>query len=243
MGLFLKDHKQILEESIEKVLDNYKNDVNLIKENFDFIFREIENETYVLYLKYEEEFGRNALKLFAEYQIKNKIINNLDDFLNQSGDYFNLFDRFYLSIAQSRKARSGQSFEIITKKLFKILGYPFSEQIIINGKPDFLMPFEKHYRDNPMDCIIFTVKRTLRERWRQIISEGTRGLGFYLATIDQKITENQIREMLNHRIYIVCPKDIKIKYYINRINVISFNQFFKDHLDPAITRWKNNGVI
>jgi hypothetical protein len=135
------------------------------------------------------------------------------------------------------------SFESIHNALFKSLSYPFDEQIVINGKPDFLMPSAAHYRVNPMDCVIFTSKRTLRERWRQIVTEGTRGLGFYLATIDDAVTSVQLQEMLRHRIYIVCPERLKNKQYLEAVNVISFRQFFEDHLDPTMTRWRKNGVI
>ena len=131
----------------------------------------------------------------------------------------------------------------IHNSLFKILSYPFDEQVVINGKPDFLMPSAEHYRKNPMDCIIFTAKRTLRERWRQIVTEGTRGLGFYLATIDPKVTGSQLKEMLDHRIYIVCPESIREKHYADKVNVLSFSKFFKDHLDPKMESWKRNGII
>lgn len=105
------------------------------------------------------------------------------------------------------------------------------------------MPSYDHYVKNAIDCIIFTAKRTLRERWRQIVTEGTRGLGFYLATIDEKISSNQLDEARNHRIYIVCPEEIRSGYYSGKVNVLSFTQFFKDYLDPAMERWRRNNVI
>ena len=137
------------------------------------------------------------------------------------------------------------SSSVILKTLFKRLSYPFDEQQVINGKPDFLMPNRHHYDSNPMGCIIFTAKRSLRERWRQIVTEGTRGLGFYLATIDESISSNQLDEMMDHRIYLVIPESIKnnIEYYITASNVISFEEFFQYHLDPALTRWRNRGII
>lgn len=159
------------------------------------------------------------------------------------GEYFKLFDTFFLSLAQSRKSRAGRSFEAIHNALFKELSYPFDEQKVINGKPDFIMPSYGHFLENPIDCIIFTAKRTLRERWRQIVTEGTRGLGFYLATIDEGISSNQLTEAHNNRIYIVCPSRIKNQFYKDKVNVLSFTQFFKDHLDPAMERWKRNNVI
>jgi len=158
---------------------------------------------------------------------------------------FTELDRFFLSLTQSRRTRAGSAFEIILRTLFKRLNYPFYEQQVINGKPDFLMPGKSHFDSNPMDCIIFTAKRTLRERWRQIVTEGTRGLGFYLSTIDESISTNQLDEMRNHRIYLVIPISIKEKVvqYRSAHNVITFEEFFRYHLDPAVTRWTERGII
>ena len=138
------------------------------------------------------------------------------------GSYLTVFDRFFLSMAQSRRTRAGNSFESLQNALFKELAYPFDEQKVINGKPDFIMPSYEHFKRNPIDCIIFTAKRTLRERWRQIVTEGTRGLGFFLATIDQKVTSSQLAEMHQNRIYLVCPESIKIEKYNDKVNVLSY---------------------
>lgn len=95
-----------------------------------------------------------------------------------------------------------------------------------------------------MDCIIFTVKRTLRERWRQIVTEGTRGKGFFLATIDEGVGINDLNAMKESRIYLVVPKRLKtsIATYKAALNVLSFENFFKLHLDPAMERWRSQKV-
>ena len=241
--IFLKHHKLITEEAVKNIVTSNNLTINQIKNNFDTIINNIEKEAYRLYLICEEIYGKEVFSAFIEYLNRSRRINSILELQDSLGEYFYSFDKFFLSLSQSRKARSGKTFESITNNLFKSLNYPFDEQIVINGKPDFLMPSESHYRKNPMDCIIFTTKRTLRERWRQIVTEGTRGLGFYLATIDEKISSIALEEMLKHRIYIVCPQELRNKCYNDAINVLSFYQFFKDHLDPAMKRWKDNGVI
>jgi hypothetical protein len=241
--IFLKHHKLITEEAVKNIVTSKNLTVEQIKNDFDSIFSDIEKEAYRLYLIYEEIYGKEVFSAFIEYLYQSERIKIIPELQKSLGEYFYSFDKFFLSLSQSRRARSGKTFESITNSLFKSLGYPFDEQIVINGKPDFLMPSERHYSENPPDCIIFTTKRTLRERWRQIVTEGTRGLGFYLATIDEKISSVQLGEMLRHRIYVVCPQTLKDKCYNDAINVLSFRQFFKDHLDPAMKRWKDNGVI
>lgn len=153
---------------------------------------------------------------------------------------FNELDMFFLSISQSRKSRAGKAFEYIIEEMLNRLGYPFSDQVIIDGaKPDYVMPSEEHFRKKPLDSIIFTAKRTLRERWRQVVTEANKGYGYYLATIDEKITKSQILQAESHKIYIVVPKSLKDDnpVYADSYSVISFEQFFEQQLDPAMKRW------
>ena len=92
----------------------------------------------------------------------------------------------------------------------------------------------------------FIVKRTLRERYRQIVTEGTRGLGFFLATIDEKVSQRDLTTMLESRINLVVPERIKAVRpdYQAAVNVITFEDFFKyPTFDPAMKRWKANKAI
>jgi hypothetical protein len=77
------------------------------------------------------------------------------------------------------------------------------------------------------------------------VTEGTRGLGFYLATIDEKIAVRDLEAMLASRIYIVVPARIKAirPDYQAAVNVITFEHFFRFYLDPAMERWRAAGVI
>lgn len=220
-----------------KITDNY------IKQNFSKIVENLGETAYREYLKVQKIEGERAIKAYLKDKITSK--DSPERVIEIVALCFEDFNDFFLSLSQSRKQRAGSAFEDIIKILFKRLFYPFEEQIVINGKPDFLMPGEEQYRKNAMDCIIFTVKRTLRERWRQIVTEGTRGLGFFLATIDEDVSAKQLKEMKNSRIYLVVPVSLKkkIKYYAEARNVLSYEEFFLNHLDPAVARWKRAGII
>lgn len=161
------------------------------------------------------------------------------------GQYFYALDRFFLGLTQGRRPRAGKAFEMLIRELFVRLKYPFSAQPIINGQPDFILPSIEYFQKNPPGAIIFTIKRTLRERWRQIVTEGTRGLGFYLATIDEQIAARDLEAMLESRIHLVVPIRIKTirPDYEAAVNVITFEHFFQFYLDPAMERWRAAGVI
>lgn len=231
--------KAVLDKAIRKVVRDI-NKRSYTKKNFSKIIDEIGAEAYKVFLAEEKRAGQRAIKKYFTGLIPDS--TSLESSITIVASRFKEFNSFFLSLAQSRKPRAGSTFEWIIKGLFKELGYPFAEQQVINGKPDFLMPSRKHYDKNPMDCIIFTVKTTVRERWRQIVTEGTKGLGFFLATVDRNISDNQLSEMLRNRIYLVVSESLKKKvpHYRTAVNVISFEEFFRDYLDPAVKRWKRD---
>ena len=196
-----------------------------IKANFSQLFDEMQAEIYQQYLKAENDAGQAII----------------DRLLRETGTVrFEDMNSFLMSIFQSRKSRAGKAFEYIIRELFSRLSYPFAEQVDVDGAtPDFIMPSEEVFRDNPLGSIIFTAKRTLRERWRQVVTEANKGYGFFLATLDDKVTESQIDQAAKNKIYIVVPQALKgaNKTYKNAPSVLSFEQFFEQHLDPAMLRW------
>lgn len=233
----------VIEEAIRlKLVPPYDN-TDYLKANFSTLVEELQIDAYNLYLKAEEEAGINAIRQRLKEKTDTKL--TAAEVMEVASGMFKELDRFFLSLTQSRRTRAGKAFEVILHTLFKKLEYPFAEQQVINGKPDFLMPNREYYDRNAMGCIIFTAKRTLRERWRQIVTEGTRGLGFYLATIDEKVSKTQLGEMKDHRIYLVMPEGIIVKkeHYASADNVITFEEFFRHHLDPAVERWRAKNII
>jgi hypothetical protein len=232
----MSSQPKIITEAIRRVIEGPEVTPHQIKSKFSHYVQEIEQTAYKVFLEAQQLAAKRAIKKYFEGKSKGLETNKI---IQLMADSFTLLDRFFLSLGQSRKARAGSTFEAIIKHLFRKLNYPFDEQQIINGQPDFLLPSREHYDKNPMDCIVFTAKRTIRERWRQIVTEGTRGLGFFLATIDRSISDKQLKEMKAHRIYLVVPKDISTSdIYQNAENVLDFETFFLDHLDPAMKRWK-----
>jgi len=199
-----------------------------IKNNFSHYFEELQKEIYNQYLFAQEKSGQ----LIIDQQI-----------LEKGTIHFNDMDKLLMSIFQSRKSRAGKAFEYIIRELFSRLSYPFSEQVNIDGaKPDFVMPSEEYFKEKPLDSIIFTAKRTLRERWRQVVTEANKGYGYFLATLDEKVTSSQIEQAETHKIFLVVPMSMKEKneIYSKAYNVLSFEQFFSSYLDPAVERWKSS---
>jgi restriction endonuclease EcoRII-like protein len=196
-----------------------------IKRDFSSLFEKMQEEIYSQYLVAQEQSGQKVI----------------DKQIDEVGTVkFTDMDKLLMSIFQSRKSRAGKAFEYIIKEFFTRLAYPFSEQVDIDGaKPDFVMPSESYFKEKPLDSIIFTAKRTLRERWRQVVTEANKGYGYFLTTLDDKVTKSQIEQASKHKIFLVVPESIKKSndVYANEYNVLSFEQFFADYLDPAMKRW------
>lgn len=219
----MPDNSILCSNAANVVLSDYNEDD--IKKNFSSLVSKMQDEIYQQYLYAQKAAGQ---KVF-------------DNIISEIGTVnFEEVDSFMMSIFQSRKSRAGKAFEFTIREMFSRLSYPFAEQVNVNGAtPDFIMPSEEYFRKRPLDSIIFTAKRTLRERWRQVVTEANQGYSFFLATIDTKIAPNQLKQAAEHKIFIVVPESIKNEnlHYLEAYNVLSFEEFFEHHLDPARKRW------
>jgi len=231
----------IVSQATEESLADRRGNPAWIRANFSTLIEGIQARAYDIYLASERRAGGNALRrVFA------RIVDNdsADAVLTALEGNFMALDRFFLGLTQGRRPRAGSAFEQVIKDLFTELGYPFTAKPKIDGRPDFVLPSVQHYAANPLDCVIFTVKRTLRERWRQVATEGTRALGFYLATIDENVGPGDLADMVRSKIHLVVPKRTKqVPAYAAAGNVIDFETFFEHHLDPALRRWVSSGVV
>ncbi len=216
-------------------------DKRWMKSNFSNLVEETQHKAYAHYQNAERPAAAQAFrKVFSGILPKTP---KPEDYFKLLDDNFWVLDRFFFGLAQGRRSRAGKAFEQVINALFTTLEYPYTSQPIINGQPDFLLPGIDHYQRNAMDCIIFTAKRSLRERWRQLVTKETRGPAFFLATIDEGIGTRDFADILADRIYLVMPERIRAKCYPIQTNVLSFENFFQHYLDPAMTRWRANGVI
>lgn len=241
-GVELASQDEIYEQAAANLVERHGYTSEQVKDHFDDLIVETENEAYQVYLECEQSYARKVFQLLVDQAIQEGELSHVRDAGRFLGDHFHQLDSFFLSLAQGRKARAGGTFEKIVRGLFKTLNYPFDEQKQINGKPDFVMPSYDHYQTDPLDCVVFTVKRTLRERWRQIVTEGAAAPSFYLGTIDDGLSSHALREMHHNSIRLVVPEPIRQDNYADATNVLTFRTFFRDELDPAVQRWKRKGL-
>lgn len=53
----------------------------------------------------------------------------------------------------------------------------------------------------------------------------------------------QLAHMRDSGVTLVVSKQLKESSYLDVTNVVSFEDFFLDTLDPAMARWRRNGVV
>jgi hypothetical protein len=235
--------QKIALSAINKALASHRGNPIWVKQHFSELIESVQIDAYNLYLSAEKPAWKSAVvKVFGPL-LRN--CSSTEKITTVFSEHFYALDKFFLGLTNGRRARAGSAFEILLRELFTLLKYPFNPHPKIDGNPDFVLPSVKHYMENPLDSIIFTAKRSLRERWRQITSEGERGTAFFLATIDENVTTKDLLVMQAKRIFLVVPARIKenIDRYEQAPAVITFEDFFLNHLDPAMERWKRSKKV
>jgi len=142
------------------------------------------------------------------------------------------------SILQSRKSRSGRSLEYHTLALFEeeglVSGANFEHGITIetNKKPDFIFPSKAHYEDQsyPSSKLrMLAAKTTCKDRWRQILNEASRIEHKHLLTLQEGVSENQFKEMVEAKVTLVVPKGLHKSYPENiRPHLLTLEEFIGD---------------
>ena len=143
-------------------------------------------------------------------------------------------DRFVslsLSVLNRRKARAGKCLENHLTAIFKANSVRFTAQCNTELKktPDFIFPGHKEYADPTFDAALLTMlgaKTTLKERWRQVLSEAALIPKKHLFTMDSGISSDQIQEMLASDLSLVLTESIRGTYSAaDQANMLSLSDF------------------
>jgi hypothetical protein len=133
-----------------------------------------------------------------------------DGFRAPDGADVDGFLSFSLSVQNRRKVRAGQALENHLEAVFAALGirYVRGTETENRNKPDFLFPGQDEYRNSAFPAERLTMlgaKSTLKDRWRQVLSEAVRIEEKHLLTLEPGISENQTDEMQAKRLQLVVP--------------------------------------
>ena len=119
------------------------------------------------------------------------------------------------TILNRRKSRAGRSLENHVGFLLERAGIPHAMRPNVDGKPDIVIPGRKEYLDPKFPTeklIVVGVKRTCKDRWRQVLNEGKRVPEKHILTIQQGISDSQMKEMEEAKVTLVVPEDLHSFY-------------------------------
>lgn len=141
------------------------------------------------------------------------------------------FIKYAHSVSNRRKSRTGTSLELNLESIFLDEKIAFEIQVITENKkkPDFLFPSSKAYHDLQFPSLklhMMAAKTCCKDRWRQILNEADRISPKHLFTLQQGVSENQLKEMKDNNVELVVPEP-----YLNsfpkewRSSLITLNDF------------------
>ena len=138
-------------------------------------------------------------------------------FEGESGADVEGFLAFSLSVQNRRKSRAGLSLEHHLEAIFISLDIQHirGAETENRNKPDFLFPGTAEYHDDRFPSERLTMlgaKSTLKERWRQVLSEAQRIDEKHLLTLEPGISENHTTEMRAKSLQLVVPRALHATY-------------------------------
>ena len=111
----------------------------------------------------------------------------------------------------------GYSLQNQLAALFDSNKLKYKAQAVTEGKnePDFIFPGSEEYRDKRFKSellVMLGAKSTLKERWRQILTEAGRIPRKHLCTLDPSISKDQTDEIAKHAVQLVIPESFHETY-------------------------------
>lgn len=148
-----------------------------------------------------------------------QLFASIDDFLDTAR-----------SIQQARMSRSGRSLENHVEYLLRQAGLPYEmRQLVDKTRPDILIPGKVQYLDPafPIERLfVIGVKRTCKDRWRQVIQEAPRIPQKHILTLQEGISGAQLDEMHQAGVILIVPEVLHRAYPPDHTAVILGVQAF-----------------
>jgi len=134
--------------STKEILNEALKEVEIDLENPSLTARRLEEKCHEIYRRYEAR---------VRERWKDKVP----------------IDELELSLSQSRVSRAGHTVELILQTLLDLMGIEYERNKKINDEQlDFVIPNVETLKKDPKNAVIISVKREVRERWREVVGEA-----------------------------------------------------------------------
>jgi len=224
-------------------------DSTYIRENFNHILHEVWQQTLEVLERYERDAYAEGIP-DELIKMKESEFNEAEIVAQKKGfthSFQDLFSKLYpyllncfLSISQSRKTRGGRDFELQFGKLLDLMDVPY-QKFRRASRVDFMIPSDEAFKNNPTSAAIASAKRTLRERWREVVEElyDMRSPNIFLVTADFDISKGHIRDICGrYRIQLVVWDELKEAKFNDEPLVLGYTQWVNERLPVLEKFWK-----
>ncbi len=246
--------KEDLERDIEGIIENTR---EKIWESY-LIDEAVFHKEILVHLSKTRHLPRQILhNLIAKNILEGDQKINKLDFANKvaevvgeyTGKIMPYIYQLSLSTTNSRRSRSGQTFETLIEALFDIFDYSYTNQSSIGNanyesnlgkKVDLIVPNIDSYIKNRPKCAVVTMKTSLRERWQEVAEElnRTNVPHIYLLTVDKNVTKNTVSIMKRYNITLVVYRSEKDAKFSDFSNVQDFHTFFLHEMPHILSYWE-----
>ncbi|PWK64624.1 type II restriction endonuclease [Aminobacter sp. AP02] len=172
------------------------------------------DEALLLWMEREEQLFRRLERRIVAERIA-------QGFTLVDGADVDGFIAFSLSVQNRRKARAGAALENHIAAVLEANQIRFAHGVETENrnKPDFLFPGQPEYRDTTFPTARLTMlgsKSTVKDRWRQVLSEAVRIEEKHLLTLEPGVSENQTDEMRAKLLQLVVPRKLHQTYRLTQ---------------------------
>lgn len=228
----------IVNAAIERLRESSILTPEKVKSNFSDALSTLEKTAEIVYREYEHKALEN---------LKQKCLERIgiDVTPKQALDSaILLVKEFELRAGQSRKSRAGHTFEkavplLLQKMLIQCEKPTGKDARKIFRQVDLIAPSVQVAKEKPEQAIYISVKRTLRERWKQVVDEKILGYVYLITntTETKDLTESKCETIGKQKIILyVQDKVKKLDYLKDKPFVRTLNDLPKD-----LERFKKTG--
>jgi hypothetical protein len=242
---------QIVDETFEKLgLLSDKVTPEYVQANFNQILNKVWVETLTVLEDYEEHFyPQNVIEALLE--LKSGLVQESTKIARTEGfssavkflfqGLYPYLRQVFRSIGQGRMARGGKDFELQFGKLLDLMNIPY-QKIRRKYRVDFMLPSDELFDQNRTAAAIVSAKRTLRERWREVVEElhAMRAPNIFLITADEDVSEGHVGDICGkYQIHLVVWNHVKAKYP-NEPLVLSYTEWANKRIPILKQFWGNS---
>jgi hypothetical protein len=212
---------KILREAF-KALSLAEKPSQTILRNFEFYVSKLEATAFKIYQTYEMK----AFDVLRDFWVK-KNFKRMSHALRTGdperlnrylADFVRLIRSMEFRVGQKRRVRGGASFQKIVKILLNRAGVPceepHKETRAILKRIDLVSPDAQTAKETPDKAVFLATKRTLRERWKQVVPEHMKGARLYLITLDDECSERKADEIKETGMVVYVKDELKNRSHL-----------------------------